>query len=279
MSHELRTPLTSILGFSQLLQMEELSAEDAESVDQIVRAGHHLLTLINEVLDIARIESGNLSLSLEPVLVEDLVADTVALMAPMAAARDVVVDVRPAPGLVVLADLQRLKQVLLNLLSNAVKYNRQGGRITVSCEAEGETATLSVIDTGLGIPAAKMDRLFVPFDRLDADRSDIEGTGVGLSLCQALMEAMHGEIEVESEPGVGSTFALHLPLHRGSTSGKTGRAPAWPTVRVVTSCSTWRTTWPASGSSNGSSRDGRRPSRWPCRAACACSWPTSSTRA
>ncbi len=211
MSHELRTPLTAVLGFGQLLQMEELEADHAESVDQIVKAGHHLLDLINEVLDIARIETGHLSLSLEPVTVPDLLDEVVALMAPLAAERGIRIEKPATEHLAVLADRQRLKQVVLNLLSNAIKYNRDGGLVTVTSEPAGATTRIAVTDTGAGIPDSMLDRLFVPFDRLDADQSDIVGTGVGLSLSEALVAAMNGSIAVESEVGIGSTFSVTLP--------------------------------------------------------------------
>jgi signal transduction histidine kinase/ActR/RegA family two-component response regulator len=211
MSHELRTPLTAILGFGQLLQMDDLTPDQIGSIDQIVRAGHHLLDLINEVLDISRIEAGHLALSLEPVSLGELVHEVTALMTPLAAARDITLEHRVPDGLGVIADRQRLKQVALNLVSNAIKYNRDGGTVVVSAEASGSTSRLVVTDTGSGIPEAKLDRLFVPFDRLDADRSEIVGSGVGLSLSESLVHAMNGTIEVQSEVGEGSTFAVVLP--------------------------------------------------------------------
>ncbi len=212
MSHELRTPLTAVLGFGQLLQLEDLSEDNRESVDHIVRAGRHLLDLINEVLDIARIETGDLSLSVEPIELRDLASETIALLGPYAAEHEVVVELAPMDEqLRASADRQRLKQVLLNLLSNAIKYNRVGGSVTVSAEHVGEVTRLQVRDTGLGISEDGRARIFVPFDRLDAAHGPVEGTGVGLSLSKGLVEAMGGTMDFTSEVGVGSTFWVDLP--------------------------------------------------------------------
>jgi CheY-like chemotaxis protein/nitrogen-specific signal transduction histidine kinase len=212
MSHELRTPLTAILGFGQLLQLEDLSPDNADSIDHIVTAGQHLLQLINEVLDISQIESGNLSLSMEPILLREVVTEIVSLMGPIAAARAVSVEERALDGLAVWADRQRIKQVLLNLVSNAIKYNREGGSIIITGAASADAVALTVADTGLGMPESSLDRLFVPFDRMGAAHSGIEGTGVGLSLSKALVEAMGGTIGADSEVGQGSRFWVELPV-------------------------------------------------------------------
>ena len=211
-SHELRTPLTAVLGFGQLLQFENLSPDDADSVNHIVAAGEHLLALINDVLDIARIETGNLSLSLEPILLSEVVEESVSLMRPLADEHRVTTEVRDLDGLAVQADRQRLKQVLINLVSNAIKYNREGGSIVVSSVSTSDgTVTVEVTDTGVGIDEKNLQRLFQPFERLGAEQSGIEGVGVGLSLCRSLTEAMHGSIEASSELGEGSTFSVTLP--------------------------------------------------------------------
>ena len=215
MSHELRTPLNAILGFGQLLQMRtETTGEDRDSVDQIVKGGRHLLGLINEVLDIARIESGRFSLSLEPVQVGEAVGHVVDLARPLAEARRIEfrLDGSAVSERFVRADGQRLRQVLLNLVSNAIKYNREGGRVTIACaEPAPRRLRLSVADTGAGIPAALQSRLFTPFDRLDAASTAIEGTGLGLALSKHLIEAMDGRIGVDSAVGAGSTFWIDLP--------------------------------------------------------------------
>jgi PAS domain S-box-containing protein len=222
MSHELRTPLNAILGFGQLLELGELDGEDAENVDQILRAGRHLLDLINEVLDVVRIESGSLSLSLEPVDLGDVVAESLDLVRPAAATHGISLRTpNRFHGGAVVADRQRLKQILVNLLSNAVKYNRDGGEVVVDWAAEPAAATepgadhgwlrLSVKDTGHGIPGDRLDDVFTPFDRLGAEGTGIEGTGVGLSLTKTLVQALGGRIGLTSELGTGSTFWVDLP--------------------------------------------------------------------
>lgn len=214
MSHELRTPLNAILGFSQLLAMDTTTPEQRESLRYIEKAGHHLLALINEVLDIARIESGRLSLSVEPVRAPEVISEALDLIAPLAAQHDIRLDPPPAAcDRFVLADRQRLKQVLLNLLSNAVKYNIPGGSVGISCEPAGDGRfAIRVRDTGYGIPLELADRVFTPFERLGAEQRGVEGTGLGLALCKALIEAMRGRITLESVPGAGTTVSIELPL-------------------------------------------------------------------
>ncbi|MEY2512262.1 MAG: hypothetical protein QOE26_3025, partial [Verrucomicrobiota bacterium] len=214
MSHELRTPLNAILGFGQLLERQNPTVSQRSRVEHIMSAGRHLLNLINEVLDISRIEAGHLQLSVEPVAVEGVLEEALDLMRPLAADRamQIVVDARLSEDLFVLADRQRLKQVLLNLLTNAVKYTPIRGRIAVSVLHPSPTTTRIVVtDTGAGIATEKLARLFTPFDRLDVEQSGVEGTGLGLALCQRLMHAMAGEIGVESAPGKGSAFWIELP--------------------------------------------------------------------
>jgi PAS domain S-box-containing protein len=224
MSHELRTPMNSILGFAQVLARRGLPADQAKGVDHILRAGRHLLNLINEVLDIARIEANQQQLSLEPVKVDTAVSEAASLIRPLAAQHGCEVGRLEIPSdLFVLADRQRLAQVLLNLLSNGVKYNRPGGRVWVTCESgegpDGPEHRIAVHDTGPGIPADRAEELFVPFARLGAESSDVEGTGLGLALSRRLVQAMGGELEVESTVGMGSTFRVRLravenPLQR-----------------------------------------------------------------
>jgi PAS domain S-box-containing protein len=216
MSHELRTPLNSVLGFAQLLDMDDLSDQQEQAVGHILRAGKHLLNLIDEVLDIARIESGHLDLTVEPVLVLDVLGDAVDLARPLAESRDVrlTVDVTSClPETYVLADRKRLLQVLLNLLSNATKYNDRTGLVEVAvARTDDGRARISVADTGRGIRPADIDRVFEPFDRLGAELSGVEGTGVGLTLSKHLIERMGGEIAVMSTLDIGSTFSVLLPL-------------------------------------------------------------------
>ena len=251
MSHELRTPLNSVLGFSQLLEMDGLPDQQGEAVGHIMRAGRHLLNLIDEVLDIARIESGNLELIMEPLSIEEVLRDAVDLVGPLAERRsiDVVADfdsdslVRGPAGSLrcsVRADRKRLLQVLLNLLSNAVKYNRVGGRVDVrvamgsadhrlrdagggargdagggarrdSGGGPGDVVRITVTDSGNGIAPGDIERVFEPFDRLGAENSGVEGTGVGLTLSKHLVERMGGSIGVHSQVGEGTTFSVELP--------------------------------------------------------------------
>ncbi|MBI3912267.1 MAG: PAS domain-containing protein [Armatimonadetes bacterium] len=218
MSHELRTPLNAVLGFGQLLEMDDLAIEQRESVDHILQAGRHLLQLINEVLDIARIESGRIYLSIEPVLVREVLQETWELIEPLAEQQHVRLsdEVTDTADQYVRADHQRLKQVLLNLLANAVKYNREGGTVTVFCEAATNGwLCLKVSDTGPGIPPGKMHRLFTPFDRLGAEQTGVEGTGLGLALSKRLVTAMGGNLGVETMDGQGSTLWVELPLAEG----------------------------------------------------------------
>jgi PAS domain S-box-containing protein len=229
MSHELRTPLNAIIGFGQLLEMNGLDETQREYVDRILKGGQHLLKLINEVLDISRIESGTVSISLEPIDADAAVAEALDLIGPMAAQRGLRVAApgRPPVQRYVVADQQRLKQILLNLLSNAVKYNRDRGSITVSIEERDDRLRILVTDTGSGLTPEQQDRLFVPFERLGAEAGATEGTGLGLALSKALAEVMQGDLElIASEPSVGSTFAVDLPRGQPASAGMAGPAAA-----------------------------------------------------
>lgn len=216
MSHELRTPLNAILGFGQLLELDAQDGEQADNVQEILRAGQHLLELINEVLDLARIEAGRLTLSQEPVPLMPLIEDCLLLIRPLAERRGIVIGATGRDcGEYVRADRVRLKQVLLNLLSNGVKYNREGGALAIDCISEGDAIRIRVRDTGPGLDEEQRAKLFVAFERLDADVRAIEGTGIGLALSKRLMELMGGGIGVESEPGQGSIFWIRLPAISG----------------------------------------------------------------
>ena len=213
-SHELRTPLNAILGFGELLSLDQLSESQRESVEQILAGGRHLLALVEDLLDLSRVAAGNLQLEPTPVDIEAEIAQTVALIGPLAAEKSLSVDVESAGRpLFALADRRRLKQVLLNLISNAIKYNRPGGSITLSVAPDGiDTVRIEVRDTGAGMTDAQLRRLFVPFERLDAAVHGIEGHGLGLAMSKALTEAMGGTIEAASTPGAGSVFTLNLPV-------------------------------------------------------------------
>ena len=217
MSHELRTPLNAIIGFAQILEMGvpvPLDPSQKEAVGHILGSGRHLHALINEVLDLARIESGRLDLAIADMALEPTLEEAVAIIRPAATARQIVVRHSCPSGIVVRADAIRLRQILLNLLSNAVKYNREGGMAVVSCVMMAEVVRITVVDTGAGIPEDRRAHLFQPFQRLGAERTATEGTGIGLVISRKLAEAMRGRIGFESEVGVGSRFWLDLPVVR-----------------------------------------------------------------
>jgi PAS domain S-box-containing protein len=212
MSHEVRTPLNAVLGFAEILQMEAHTPAQEEMLGYIRSSGQHLLALINDVMDMSRVEAGAINLLREPVALREVVVECANLIGPQARTTniDIINDVDGAS--VIDADRQRLKQVIVNLLSNAIKYNRPSGSVTVSCSAHEDQVRLSFTDTGIGISPAMMQRLFTPFDRLDAEATDVEGTGLGLSLSKSLAEAMGGTLGVVSVPGAGSTFWIELPF-------------------------------------------------------------------
>lgn len=217
MSHELRTPMNSILGFAQLLQMGELNPIQKKGVNHILRSGKHLLDLINEVLDISRIEAGRLSLSMEPVQCFNIILEMIDVVLPLAQIREITINVENSASnqLFVRSDRQRLKQVLLNLLNNAVKYNKTGGAVTVKTEKiqknESDLIRISIMDTGVGIRPEDMPKLFNPFERIGAERTDTEGTGLGLAVVKKLIDALGGDVGVESTSGEGSTFWIEIP--------------------------------------------------------------------
>ena len=235
MNHELRTPLNSIIGFAQLLEMQELSADHRECLRPILRSGRQLLALVNELLEISQIETNRLELSLEPVLVRGLIAEVMDLMLPAAAHRNVALetDGLAGPDRFVKADRFRLKQVVLNLVSNAVKFNVEGGRATVVLNTPScGKVRLSVGDTGPGLRPDDLARIFTPFDRLDAGRLGIEGTGLGLTLAKGLITRMGGTLGVESTPGRGSTFWIELDETSAPPRHLSERvAPAEPAAR------------------------------------------------
>jgi len=218
MSHELRSPLNTIIGFGQLLELEELGPRERDHVGLILKAARHLLDDINAVLDVANIEAGQITLSPEPVALADAVRYVFALVAPLARDCDVRLALhtdRLGDNGHVEADRNRLNQVVLNLLSNAIKYNRPGGRVDVSFAVTSTgRVRMSITDTGIGIEHDKLQRLFEPFERLGAERTEVEGTGLGLTLSRGLIEAMGGTIEVSSQPGSGTTFVVELAAGR-----------------------------------------------------------------
>lgn len=217
MSHELRTPLNAILGFSQLINFDTgLPEETRDLAREIESAGQHLLALIGDLLDLARIEAGRVEMGLEAVPVATLMSDCYSLAIQLAKERAIVVDFKHASceEIVVVADRMRLKQVMLNLISNGIKYNREGGNLSVGCQVDPsrKQLLLTVQDTGKGISPENLARLFAPFERLGADRGPIQGTGIGLVISRHLARMMGGDIGVSSEVGVGSCFWIELPL-------------------------------------------------------------------
>ncbi|WP_168044635.1 ATP-binding protein [Ectothiorhodospira sp. PHS-1] len=218
MSHELRTPMNAVLGFSQLLEADPvLGEEQRDNVREILRGGRHLLELINEILDLSRLEAGKIELSLEPVAMASVLTECVMLLRPLADERRIHLHLNCPEGHVVMGDRIRLKQVLINLMSNAIKYNRpEGGEVWLETRQDtvAETIRVSVADTGPGIDPARLDELFEPFNRLgqDDDGSITEGTGIGLSIALRLTELMGGRIEAEPRPGGGSVFWFELPV-------------------------------------------------------------------
>ena len=216
MSHELRTPLNAILGFAQLLEFDyetPLTTEQLECVSEISKAGKLLLELINEVLDLAKIENGKITMSIEPVQVCDIIEESVMLMLPLAAKKNVEIFELESgcSNEYVLADALRIKQVVINLLSNAIKYNKDNGKVYLTCERIGDKIWFQVTDTGNGIPEEHLQKIFEPFHRLNATEY-VEGTGVGLAVVTKLMALMNGTIHVESQEGIGSTFTIVLPV-------------------------------------------------------------------
>ncbi len=218
MSHELRTPLNAVIGFGQLLEMnlrDEVDDQSLENLTRIVTAGQHLLALIDDILDLSKVETGYLSLSLEDASLSNLIMEVKELMEYWENKKNVeiTIDSNSFQNVFVFADRVRLRQVLINLVSNAIKYNKENGTVNVSCVAgtSEDMVVLKVEDSGVGIPMDKLNDLFEPFNRLNAESTEIEGTGIGLALTQKLVHLMNGEITVETDEGVGSTFSVHLP--------------------------------------------------------------------
>jgi signal transduction histidine kinase len=227
-SHEFRNPLNAILAFGQLLALEDLSDSQRHSVEQILAGGRHLLALAEDLLDLTRLAGGDLELSEEPIDAVDEVTQAVALCGPLAAEKSLTlgvdIDGDDDPGTAwVLADPRRLKQVLLNLISNAINYNAAGGSISLRVARGGDGhVRIEVIDTGVGMRADQLERLFTPFERLDAPLRGVEGNGLGLVVSKGLVEAMGGSIQVVSSPGVGSAFSLRLPAADADAGAGTG---------------------------------------------------------
>ena len=218
MSHELRTPMNAILGFTQIMQYDEtMNDEQKDNLNEVFNAGQHLLNLINEVLDLAKIESGQIKFLLEAVKLSSLVDECFTLITPIVKKQGLTLHHGDMNGYIVYADRTRLKQVLINLLSNATKYNREQGSITLEASfVHNNEIRITIIDTGKGIAEDQFEALFEPFNRLNAEASNIEGTGIGLAITRNLVERMGGRIGVESQLNIGSQFWLELPMESSS---------------------------------------------------------------
>ena len=240
MSHELRTPMNAIMGFGQLLDMgieQPLTIDQKENVTEILKASDHLLELINEVLDLSKIEAGRVDLSIEDVLLSDAIILSLQLIQPLAENRGIsiklfrgetefTINELAKDGYIVRADFTRLKQVIINFLSNAVKYNSENGEIIVSCNNHGDNIRISISDTGQGLSQEEQEQLFTAFNRLGAENTEIEGTGIGLVITKNIVELMGGQLGVESEVGVGSTFWFELPSGLNSSFDIVTDAPS-----------------------------------------------------
>lgn len=212
MSHELRTPLNAVIGFSELLKMQLGADEKSQrQAEKIYTAGHHLLTLIEEILDLSRIDSGNIEIQNKPLELGVLIEETVAYIQPQSDQRGISIELSSCSDLNVMADPIRLKEVVLNLLSNAVKYNTENGFIRIVCSQDEDSVVISVSDTGIGLSDNQLDKLFEPFSRLGAEYTEVEGTGIGLTISKQLVELMHGTIAVSSVLKEGTTFNVRLP--------------------------------------------------------------------
>lgn len=216
MSHELRTPMNAVLGFAQLMQFDKaLADEHKEGVQYILKAGNHLLSLINQVLGLAQMESGGLSMSPQRLDLGKLIGECLALVRPLADEHEVQLSCNDTTDVTVWADKMLLKQALLNLLANGIKYNHKGGNVTLTVATTGNRISIRISDTGQGIAAERMAELFEPFNRLGIEGSNIEGTGIGLHITRRLIEMMGGTVKAESTLGRGSTFSVEFPLVGG----------------------------------------------------------------
>jgi signal transduction histidine kinase len=213
-SHELRTPLNAVIGFTELMQtdtVDPLTSTQAQRMQLVLDAGRHLLALIDDVLDLSSLDDGPMALPLQPVALVPVLQASLNQIEAMAVAQQVsLISELPHAELRVLADARRLEQVLLNLLSNAIKYNRPSGEVHLSCEREGDAVSITVRDTGLGLRTDQIEQLFQPFNRLGAQFTKVQGSGLGLVITQELVKRMDGSLTVDSTEGVGTRMVVRL---------------------------------------------------------------------
>ena len=215
MSHELRTPMNSVLGFSQLLLLKATDEQQKQNINEIINAGNHLLELINQVLDLAKIESGQVPLSINSYRLIELLNDCLIAIIPIADMRNIKIDnkMNQESKHIINVDKTRFRQIILNLLSNAIKYNQKGGQVVIDCMPVDENILcISITDTGMGLTSKQKSHIFKPFDRAGAENSNIVGTGLGLVISKDLIELMNGTIGFESEVGKGSRFWIQIPF-------------------------------------------------------------------
>lgn len=225
MSHELRTPLNGIIGFGQVLlknKKEPLSKNQSNDIKQILSSGNHLLGLINEILDLARIEAGKISLSIEPVDLHQVISETISIIRPLAENSKIIIidNISIASNKLIQVDKTRFKQITLNLISNAIKYNRPKGSVTLGYKTitDSNKLRIQITDTGLGIPEKIRENIFEPFSRFGAERTEIEGAGIGLTITKKLTEIMGGELNFDSQEGIGTSFYIDFPIYADSHS-------------------------------------------------------------
>lgn len=215
MSHELRTPMNAVLGFSQLLLMKATDDAAKQNINEIINSGNHLLELINQVLDLSKIESGMIPLSIDSYRLNDLLNDCLITIMPIAEEHEIKIDnkTNPLSSYIINVDKTRFRQIILNLLSNAIKYNQKHGTVEVDCKPiDDNMLSISISDTGKGLTLEQQSHLFKPFDRAGAENSHISGTGLGLVICKDLIEQMNGTIGFESVQGKGSHFWIQIPF-------------------------------------------------------------------
>ena len=247
MSHELRTPLNSILGFAQLLERDRKNPLDSRQVERlhhVLRGGEHLLRLIDDVLDLSKIEAGGIAISVEPVDVSEVLSEVVSTLEPMATRAQIEIESPRAVDRLprTVADRTRLAQILMNFGSNAIKYGKAGGHVRFEITVSSQAVRITVVDDGMGIPDNKRSKLFEPFQRAGQETGPIEGTGIGLTISKRLAEMMGGTVGFSSTVGVGSQFWIDVPIHRAGTQDRERDPTAMAPPSVLASATSMRHT-------------------------------------